>query len=123
MKIKTLIILFYCISFGTVKAQDNQELLNSRIVLSIVMPQNEEKISTGNFAKMKSKIKQIISKYDVAATDYYSDFLIYPSIEIYDEETLDAGLQPLTIISGDFTLFIKQASTNNQFGSITVPFK
>jgi hypothetical protein len=123
MKIKALFVILYCIAIGSVKSQDNQELLNSRIVLSIVMPQNEEKINTSNFAKIKSKVKQIISKNDVAATDYYSDFLIYPSIEIYDEESLDAGLQPMTIINGDFTLFVKQASTNNQFGSITVKFK
>ncbi len=123
MKIKTLFVILYCISISNIKSQNNQELLNSRIVLSIVMPQNEEKISSSNFAKIKSKIKQIISKNDVAATDYYSDFLIYPSIEIYDEEIIDAGLQPITIINGDFTLFVKQASTNNQFGSITVKFK
>jgi hypothetical protein len=123
MKIKALLVILYCLSIGNVKSQDNQELLNSRIVLSIVMPQNEEKIDTSNFTKIKSKIKQIISKNDVTATDYYSDFLIYPSIEIYDEENLDAGLQPITIINGDFTLFVKQASTNNQFGSITVNFK
>ncbi|QNM86287.1 hypothetical protein H9W90_03970 [Polaribacter pectinis] len=123
MKIKILIIVLYCISISNINSQENQELLNSRIVLSIVMPQNEEKITTSNFVKIKSKIKQIISKNDVAATDYYSDFLIYPSIEIYDEETIDAGLQPITIISGDFTLFVKQASTNNQFGSISVKFK
>ncbi|MEE9409056.1 MAG: hypothetical protein V3V28_13390 [Polaribacter sp.] len=123
MKIKILIIVLYCISIVNINSQENEELLNSRIVLSIVMPQNEEKINSSNFAKIKSKIKQIISKNDVAATGYYSDFLIYPSIEIYDEETIDAGLQPITIFSGDFTLFVKQASTNNQFGSISIKFK
>lgn len=123
MKTKILFVMLYCLTISNIKSQENQELLNSRIVLSVVMPQNEEKILTSNFVKIKSKIKQIISKNDVAATDYYSDFLIYPSIEIYDEETLDAGLQPITIINGDFTLFVKQASTNNQFGSITVKFK
>ena len=123
MKIKALFTILYCLSIGHIKSQENQDLLNSRIVLSIVMPQNEEKINTSNFARIRSKIKQIISKNDVAATDYYSDFLIYPSIEVYDKETIDAGLQPITIINGEFTLFVKQASTNNQFGSITIKFK
>ncbi|WP_439131844.1 hypothetical protein [Polaribacter sp.] len=123
MKTKAIWFIFCLLTISNTNSQETQELLNSRIVLSIVMPQNEEKISSSNFAKIKSKIKQIISKNDVAASGYYSDFLIYPSIEIYDEETIDAGLQPTTIISGDFTLFVKQASTNNQFGSTTVRFK
>jgi hypothetical protein len=123
MKTKISLILFYIFFSSTIKSQETTSLLNSRIIISVVMPENEEKISTGNFAKVKSKIKQIISKNDVAATDYYADFLIYPTIEIYDEENLDAGLQPISIISGDFTLFVKQFSTNNQFGSITVKFK
>lgn len=124
MKIKALILI--CLSLLSLqsKAQNNNDdVLNSRIVLSVVMPQNEEKISSSNFAKIKSKIKQIISKNDVAATGYYSDFVIYPSIEIYDEETVDAGLSPVTIIKGDFSLFVKQVSTNNLFGSMTIGFK
>lgn len=123
MKIKIIVSFLYVLLIGKVKSQENDALLNSRIVLSVVMPQNEEKISNANFAKIKSKLKQIISKNDVAATDYFTDFLLYPSIEIYDEETIDAGLQPISIISGDLTLFVKQLSSNNQFGSTTVKFK
>ncbi|NCT10355.1 MAG: hypothetical protein GW772_09805 [Flavobacteriia bacterium] len=123
MKIKIIFTILCFLSISKIKPQESNSLLNSRIVISVIMPENEEKISNDNFAKIKSKIKQIISKNDVAATDYYADFLIYPTIEIYDEENLDAGLQPITIISGDFTLFVKQFSTNNQFGSITVKFK
>ncbi|WP_299017109.1 hypothetical protein [uncultured Polaribacter sp.] len=123
MKIKITFIFLYLISLQSIKSQESEELLSSRINLSIVMPQNEEKINAANFAKIKSKIKQIISKNGVASTGYYSDFLIYPSIEIYDEETIDAGLQPIHIISGDFTLFVKQASTNKEFGSVSINFK
>ncbi|WP_146104893.1 hypothetical protein [Polaribacter gangjinensis] len=123
MKTNFLFSIMCFLSIFNIKSQETNSLLNSRIIISVVMPENEEKISNANFAKIKSKIKQIISKNDVAATDYYADFLVYPSIEIYDEENLDAGLQPISIISGEFTLFVKQFSTNNQFGSITVKFK
>lgn len=123
MKTNIIFSILCFLSIFSIKSQESNSLLNSRIIISVVMPENEEKISNDNFAKIKSKIKQIISKNDVAATDYYADFLIYPSIEIYDEENLDAGLQPISIISGDFTLFVKQFSTNNQFGSITLKFK
>lgn len=124
MKIKQIISIIFALFFIVLtKAQKTDDLLNSRVVLSVVMPENAEKISASNFAKIKSKIKQIISKNDVAATDYFSDFVIYPSIEIYDEDIIDAGLTPSVIISGDFSLFVKQVSTNNLYGSITVGFK
>jgi hypothetical protein len=95
------------------KKTDN--ILNSRITFSVIMPENEEQLNTRNFAKIKSKIKQIISKSDIGATDYYSDFLIYPVVDIFDEDVLDAALQPVNIISGDLNLFVKQGSTNKQF--------
>ena len=50
MKIKALILI--CLSLLSLqsKAQNNNDdVLNSRIVLSVVMPQNEEKISSSNY--------------------------------------------------------------------------
>ena len=124
MKKYLILTLLFFLKAVVFQAQNNNnELLNSRIILAVVMPQNEEKIIQSNFSKIRSKITQMIANSGVGATDGYSNFYIYPGLEIYEEDVLDAGLQPQTIISGSLTFYIKQAYNNKLFGSYSVDFK
>ena len=80
-----------------------------KIALHVVLPEeyspNFENLGMNELKKIKSKIVSITSRNGVAGVGL-GDFVIYPVLNIYDEEILEGGLERQTIIRADFSLFI-----------------
>ncbi|MBL4746511.1 MAG: hypothetical protein JKY08_09120 [Flavobacteriaceae bacterium] len=118
-KIK-LTAIFLMLSIGAF-AQSIDDI--GKIALSVVMPSNTDNISSREFSKLKSKIQQLTAKNGISGNGYNSNFVIYPKFEIFEEETLDAGLTSKVLIMGELSLYVSQTENNLIFNTISIPVK
>ncbi|WP_179320198.1 SPFH domain-containing protein [Winogradskyella helgolandensis] len=115
-KINLLFIFtFICYSTFSQTADDV-----GKIALSVVMSTNTDSIDYKEFEKLKSKIQQMTAANGISGNGYYSNFVIYPKFEIFEEETIDAGLTPKTYVKGELSLYVSQASNNLIFNTVSL---
>ena len=117
-----IIILLFTIFFSSLlSAQSPSDL--GKIALHIVMPTEQ----SANFAnlkskelnKVRSKITSITSRNGIAGSGR-GNFVIYPTIDIYDEEKMATGMDNLVIVRAEFSLVIKEINNGQIYGSCTV---
>lgn len=118
---KILILLFVFNTFFTVYAQSSSDV--GKIALSIVMPDNVEGMDVSQLSKLQTKITQIVATSGLAASGYNNNFVIYPKFAIYESSVVESGMQDITIITCELTLFIKQVDNNVVFSTISKPLK
>lgn len=94
-----------------------------KIALSIVMPDNVEGMNTSQLSKLQTKITQIVASGGLAASGYNNNFVIYPVFAIYDTKVVESGMQDITILNCELTLFIKQVDNNLIFSTINKALK
>ncbi|PKB15483.1 hypothetical protein CLU82_0560 [Flavobacterium sp. 5] len=94
-----------------------------KIALSIIMPDNLEGLSVGNLSKLETKITQILTATGLSATGYNNNFVIYPKFTIYDASVVESGMQDITVINCELSLFIKQVDNNVVFATISKQLK
>ena len=80
---------------------------------------NFEKLSINELKKIKSKITSITSRNGVSGSGM-GNFVIYPVLNIYDEDLIETGLEPQTIVRAEFSLFIQQMSNGQIYGEETI---
>jgi hypothetical protein len=94
-----------------------------KIALSVVMPENVDGLNISQLSKLETKIAQIITASGLAATGYNTSFVIYPKFAIYESNIVEGGMQNITVITAELSLFIKQVDNNILFSTITRPLK
>ncbi|MEO5905127.1 MAG: hypothetical protein ABIQ11_00260 [Saprospiraceae bacterium] len=119
---KHIIILIISIVF-TFKlfAQPTNEV--GKIALSIVMPENVDGLDVSQLSKLEAKISQIITISGLAASGYNNNFVIYPKFAIYESNNVEGGMQTITVVTVEISLFIKQVDNNLLFATISKPLK
>ena len=94
-----------------------------KICLHVVLPEeyspNFENLGIKELKKIKSKITSIAARNGVAGAGM-GDFVIYPVLNVYEEEVLEGGLEHQTIIRAEFSLFIQQMSNGQIYGEATI---
>lgn len=122
MKIKNLIsiisLLFY---FSATQAQSTEDV--GKIALSVVMPENIDGLNVSQLSKLESKITQITTKAGLSASGYNQTFVIYPKFAIYSTDVVEGGMQNITVVTVELSLFIKQLSNNMLFSSVSKSLK
>ncbi len=116
----TLLILFVLL-FSTPLFSQSDNI--GKIALSVVMPENDDDMSTSNISKLETKITQILTASGVSATGYNNNFVIYPKFAINETSVVESGLQDITIINCELSLYIKQVDNNLIFSTISIPLK
>jgi tetratricopeptide (TPR) repeat protein len=94
-----------------------------KIALSVVIPENADGLNASQLSKLETKIAQIVTKYGLAASGYNNNFIIYPKFEIYESNTVEGGMQNITIVTAEVSLFIKQVDNNILFATISRSLK
>tara|TARA_B100001142_G_scaffold148808_2_gene149718 strand:+ start:4238 stop:5539 length:1302 start_codon:yes stop_codon:yes gene_type:complete len=119
MKYILTLAVFLC-SFS-VFTQESDDI--GKIALHVVLPEeyspNFENLGPRELKKIKSKIGSITSRNGIAGAGL-GNFVIYPVLNIYDEEVLEGGLEHQTIIRAEFSLFIQQVSNGQVYGEATI---
>lgn len=94
-----------------------------KIALSVVMPDNVDGLDNSQISKLQTKVTQIVTETGLAATGYNNNFVIYPKFAIYDSNVVESGIQNITVVTADLSLFIKQVDNNLVFSTINKPLK
>jgi hypothetical protein len=110
-------MLLYC----NVQAQSVDDV--GKIALSIVMPENVDGLNVSQLSKLESKITQITTKAGLAASGYNQTFVIYPKFAVYETNVVEGGMQNITVVTAELSLFIKQVSNNMLFSSVAKSLK
>jgi hypothetical protein len=94
-----------------------------KIALSVVMPDNVEGLNTSQLSKLETKISQIVVASGLAASGYNNNFVVYPKFAIYETNVVEGGMQNITVITSELSLFIKQVDNNIMFSTISIQLK
>lgn len=114
------LLLLVLISVGFVST--GQESNNS-IALSIVLPETLEGLDYTQISKIDTKIRSIVSNYGVGASGYSNNFVIYPKFGIVDVSVVEGGMQNITVVTVEFSMFVKQVDNNILFSSFNKTIK
>lgn len=102
-------------------AQSSSDI--GKIALSVIMPENVDGLDVSQLSKMETKITQIVSSTGLAASGYNNNFVIYPKFAIYDSSVVEGGMQNITVVTCELSLFIKQVDNNIIFATISKSLK
>lgn len=117
-------IYFVIIALGltfTSFAQSTNDV--GKIALSVVMPENVDGLDVSQLSKLETKISQIVTVSGLAASGYNNNFVIYPKFAIYESNIVEGGMQNITVVTAELSLFIKQVDNNLLFSTISKQIK
>jgi len=118
-KLTLFFLLFLFVSY--LKAQQTDEV--GKIALSVVMPENVDGLDRSQLSKLESKIIQIATKEGLSASGFNQTFVIYPKFAVYETNVVEGGMQNITVVTTELSLYIKQVSTNILFSSVSKSLK
>lgn len=114
-KLKSL--LFFLLIASSIKAQ------NTDFTIGIIMPDASMNINQAQIQKVETKIAQIINNSNEAIVGYNNDFVVYPILSVEDISVVEGGMQNLTVATINFSLIVKQISSNLVYNSISKKLK
>ncbi len=117
-------IYFLLIALGfafTSFAQSTNDV--GKIALSVIMPENVDGLDVSQLSKLETKISQIVTVSGLAASGYNNNFVIYPQFAVYESNIVEGGMQNITVVTAELSLFIKQVDNNIIFSTISKPLK
>lgn len=107
-----LIVLFFVLNIYS------QSSDIGKISLSIVLPENLEGIDNSNLSNLETKILDIVNQTGLSGTGYNNNFVIYPKLTILNSK-VSKGMQNISFIDCQLSLFIKQVDNNMVFSTIS----
>lgn len=114
---KIIEMLAFCLLIvGQISAQeDKTDMLN----IGLVMPQEGDipSISAAHISKMETKILGILTNNGVSLQGGGNSIVLYPKLDIYDDQDVNTGMKNLKAVRVTLTLFVKQANENMIFTS------
>lgn len=108
---KDLLLIAFVFFMGVSYSQE----ANNSIALSIVLPESLEGLDYSQISKIDTKIRSIVSNYGVGSSGYSNNFVIYPKFGIVEVSVVEGGMQNITVVTVEFSLFIKQVDNNLLF--------
>ena len=120
MKYYFIIIVIFC-ALNNIVAQSSSDV--GKIALSIIMPENIDGLDVSQLSKLETKITNIVSSLGLAASGYNNNFVIYPKFAIYETNVVEGGMQNITVVTCELSLFIKQVDNNILFSSLSKQVK
>jgi hypothetical protein len=113
----TVVLLFSVVS----KAQTSKDV--GKISLSVVVPEYMEDLTESQLSKLDTKISQIVTASGLSDSGYNNNFVIYPKFAINETNVVEGGMQNITVVSIELSLFVKQVDSNILFSTISKAIK
>ena len=113
--------LFLFIHQGFSQTQEPSDI-GSSISISVVTPDNDENLSYSHLSKLKNRVLKIATSNSLSGTGYNSNFVMYPVFEIFNVEVVE-GMQNITIVEAEISLFIKEVKNNLIFSTHTMSIR
>lgn len=114
-------ILILSSLFLTSQAQNSSanENIFGKMTLAVVMPSYVEGLEDSHLEKLKSSIIEILTSNGLASFQSQNHLVLYPTIQLLDDRSVNAGVQNMTLVEAEISLFIKQPDNNILFATIT----
>ncbi len=116
---KTGLLTALCFSMQVSNAQSP----NATLTLGVVVPETSEEFNQEQIQKLTSKITQIINNSEEVTVGYTNDIVVYPVISVNETGVVEGGLQNMTVTTIDFSLFVKQISSNLVYNTFSKKIK
>jgi hypothetical protein len=117
--IKACLLTAICFNMLVSKAQSP----NTTLTLGVVVPEPSDEFNPEQIQKLSSKITQIINNSNEVTVGYTNDIVVYPVISVNETGVVEGGLQNITVTTIDFSLFVKQVSTNLVYNTFSKKIK
>jgi hypothetical protein len=122
--------IYYIITYlliltgGIITSFGQTENVSNKISFALVMP-NEISggISETHLQRLHDKFVDALTENGIASLSVQNNLVLYPIIKIYNEQTVNPGLQNITVIEADISLYVKQLDSKVIFASITKKLK
>lgn len=115
---KILLIITVFVLSQIVKAQSSSSEIG-KITLSVIMPENVDGLDASQLSKLETKITQIVTNSGIGASGDNNSFVIYPKFAVYETNVVEGGMQNITVVKSELSLFIKQVDNNILFSSVS----
>lgn len=103
------------------KAQSSNEI--GKISLSVVIPESIANLNDSHISKLDTKISQIVTLSGLSDSGYNNNFIIYPKFAINETNVVEGGMQNITVVNAELSLFVKQIDNNILFSTISKTIK
>lgn len=113
-----MLVLLFSLS---IKAQASKDV--GKIFLSVVVPDYMEDLTDSQLSKLDTKISQIVTSSGLSDSGYNNNLVIYPKFVINETSVVEGGMQNITVVSVDLSLFVKQLDTNVLFSTTNKAIK
>lgn len=124
MKIAKILLWCTCVlceCLCAVQSQNTDDV--GKIALSVVVSEKMDDLNASHLSKLESKVAQIVTKSGLAATGYNQTFVIYPKLDVSSVNVVEGGMQNITVVKAELSLFIKQTANNVLFASVSKTLK
>jgi hypothetical protein len=106
-------------AFSSLFAQTQPDDDFGKLAVSVVVPKELEGFSAENLSMLETKLTVLLSNNGLASRGIEDGIVLYPMLKIYNERQIQPGLQTLTVIDGELSLFVKQVGDKFIFASTT----
>ena len=113
-----IIVVFFSL---TASAQINNDI--GKISLSVVMPKQIDNLDDSQLSKLDTKISQIVTASGLSDSGYDNNFVIYPKFALNEANVVEGGMQNITVVTVELSLFVKQVDNNILFSTISKTIK
>ncbi len=113
-------IFFLLVALGSFYTSSAQTIADvGKITLSIVAPEEMDGLTSNQVVNLYAKCVQIATSKHVGAVGYATNFALSPKLTVNDTKVADGGMQSITIVSAELTLFVQQADTRMIFATLS----
>jgi hypothetical protein len=115
----TLLGLFVC-SVGFCQTDNG----SNKITFALVMPNRVDGgLSKTHLQRLNDRLVDALTENGIVSLNVQNNLVIYPIIKLYNEQTVNPGLQNLTVIEAEISLYVKQLDSKAIFASVTKKLK
>lgn len=119
---KNIYFIIFVLVFSLIsRAQSSDEI--GKISLSVVIPEYIENLNDSQISKLDTKISQIVTAAGLSDSGYNNNFILYPKFAVNETSVVEGGMQNITVVNAELSLFIKQVDTNILFSTISKTIK
>lgn len=116
---KHLISILFAVIALTIPAKAQNPAVG--IPLGLAVTEFDENFDSAAAKVLSNKLNQILTKHGMTCDA--GDFIVIPKVVVLNTDLIEGGMKNIYAIEGEVTLDIKQLSTGNGYGSISIPLK
>jgi|GEM_PF-3862515 len=110
-----IIIIMLSVLYGQAFAQQNEE-----VSIGLYVPVAVKELNASHLTRIESRLMSILSDNGVSSTCACNGIVLYPVVNLYDQSVIEAGVQNLTSVSIQFSIYVKHIEQGTLFGACSI---